>query len=100
MKFLSGFTADCLGCEAIIEGHTARGQTEDCRNRMMKAYEGSEEGRERKHKQEVKENEWLADQVKRRALSTPHGEKRGGEDDGEGQMPSRQSKGIFVQSFN
>ena len=83
--FRYGFTADCPGCQAIIKGHTTRGHAEDCRNEGPR----SEEGRERKHKQEVKENEWLADQVKRRALSTPHGEKRGGEDDGDDRSEKR-----------
>ena len=37
----------------------------------------------RKYKQEVRESEWLAVPVKRRALIAPRGERRGGEDDGD-----------------
>ena len=55
-----GFTEGCLGCQAFIAGTTARGHSESCRDRMNKALEETEEGRERRERQFEKENEYLA----------------------------------------
>ena len=55
-----GFTEGCLGCQAIIAGTTARGHSEACRSRMESALDKTDDGRQRREKQELKENETLA----------------------------------------
>ena len=55
-----GFTEGCPGCQAIIAGTTARGHTEACRARMNIALATTDEGRQRRERQETKENEALA----------------------------------------
>ena len=61
MDFLKhGFTEGCVGCQSLIAGTTARGHTEACRERMNKALEETEEGRQRRERQYEKENEFLA----------------------------------------
>ena len=55
-----GFTEGCPGCQAIIVGTTARGHREACRSRMESALDKTDDGRQRREKQELKENEALA----------------------------------------
>ena len=55
-----GFTEGCPGCQAIIVGTTARGHSEACRSRMESALDKTDDGRQRREKQELKENEALA----------------------------------------
>ena len=55
-----GFTEGCPGCQAIIVGSTARGHGEACRSRMESALDKTDDGRQRREKQELKENEALA----------------------------------------
>ena len=55
-----GFSAGCLGCQALIAGTAARGHTEACRDRMNKAMEETAEGRVRLENQTEKENTVLA----------------------------------------
>lgn len=61
MDFLThGFTEGCVGCQALIAGTTARGHTEACRERLNKALEETEDGRQRRERQFEKEDEFLA----------------------------------------
>ncbi len=60
-----GFTQCCQGCMAIISGTAAREHTEACCVRMEKAMEETDEGRERKRKQDEKEKRWLADKIRK-----------------------------------
>ena len=55
-----GFTEACPGCQAIIAGTTARGHSEACRSRLESAVDKTDDGRQRREKQELKENEALA----------------------------------------
>ena len=55
-----GFTEGCPGCQAIIAGTTAKGHTEACRSRMESALKTTEDGRQRRERQELKENEAFA----------------------------------------
>ena len=55
-----GFTEGCVGCQAMIAGTNPRGHTEACRNRMNKALQETDEGRQRLERQSEKENEYLA----------------------------------------
>ena len=42
-----GFTDSCPGCEASQKNGTPRGHTERCRNRLMEALRGTDDGRKR-----------------------------------------------------
>ena len=61
-----GFTERCPGCQAIIVGTTARGHSEACRSRMESALDKTEDGRQRREKQELKENEARPESCRRR----------------------------------
>ena len=61
-----GFTEGCPGCQAIIAGTTARGHSEACRSRMESALAKTDDGRQRREKQELKENEHWPESCRRR----------------------------------
>ena len=55
-----GFTEGCVGCQASISGAEARGHSKACRERTNKALENTDEGRLRRERQHMRENEALA----------------------------------------
>ena len=60
-----GFTEGCPGCMAIISGKIARGHTEGCRDRMMKAIGNEADGKQRLDRQVEKEKDYFAKELER-----------------------------------
>lgn len=86
--FEHGFTVGCQGCKAIINHRAPQSHNEECRKRMEKILEQEPDGKDRKRKAEERDNEWLAEKLRKSADTSAEEEREKRPLEENGAMPA------------